>query len=465
MSTGAQQKNPFVRRKRVDGVRVVGTRWWNESLERGSAAAATSRRNALIALGVGGGVVSLIAIPSLCTSDDDGVESSMDSLELQRKLGWDVGGEQRSLALAGRAVGDVEGGWTWRPILDANKLAERLRPSEGRLLPYYDPTLFQAPEQPSAQILRAALAPVHTSSMDDAYLRGRALGTLFEAADHPRDTAVVIDLPGADAVAAAAALADHFAPVFMFDNWPHPMGVVPSQQTIGAALYYLPVFERMNQTRVPPAPPAFVLDANRLLPYRDAASEFDNRYAVSLPSLSSLKGLGIKQILYLRADDASLLESDDLNEDLSQLEASGMQVRALAMTDFQPEGAGTANVPDAGASASATASSRSRHYYYGGSPGTHFIFWSSYGWYRPAPVRGVAPPARPFVSRGAAYRPTPRPTIFASRAFGGTPGVGKQKPSGFGRVSVRTSTSTGSVTRVGSGRSGSFGRSFSSSSG
>jgi hypothetical protein len=43
-------------------------------------------------------------------------------------------------------------------------------------------------------------------------------------------------------------------------------------------------------------------------------------------------------------------------------------------------------------------------------------------------------------------------------------GVGKQKPSGFGRVSVRMNSS-GRLTAVGNRRSGSFGRSRSSYSG
>ena len=41
------------------------------------------------------------------------------------------------------------------------------------------------------------------------------------------DVALVLDLPGPEAVAVAAALAPCFDPVFVFDNWPHPLGVVP----------------------------------------------------------------------------------------------------------------------------------------------------------------------------------------------------------------------------------------------
>jgi hypothetical protein len=50
--------------------------------------------------------------------------------------------------------------------------------------------------------------------------------------------------------------------------------------------------------------------------------------------------------------------------------------------------------------------------------------------------------------------------MFSSRTVGGTGGIGRQKPTGFGRVSYRTSGSSGS-----SGRSGSFGRSSYSSGG
>ena len=106
--------------------------------------------------------------------------------------------------------------------------------------------------------------------------------------------------------------------------------------------------------------------------------------------------------------------------------------------------------------------------YYGGHPHTHLWFWHNYGWYTPrsysslpsrAPAAALPTPAPPVnISRGAAYRPVSRPTLFSSRTVGGTSGVGKQKPSGFGRVSVRASKSTGAITRVHNGRSGSFGR-------
>ncbi|MEK7830209.1 MAG: hypothetical protein AAB401_03940, partial [Acidobacteriota bacterium] len=54
-----------------------------------------------------------------------------------------------------------------------------------------------------------------------------------------------------------------------------------------------------------------------------------------------------------------------------------------------------------------------------------------------------------------------RPTVFSSSRVGassGATGVGRSKPSGFGRTSVRRG-SDGRVSGVRSGRSGSYGRS------
>jgi hypothetical protein len=305
-----------------------------------------------------------------------------------------------------------------------------------------------------------------TAMMQNAFGIGRVVGDMFVAAGNPTDTAVIIDLPGPNAVAMAAGLADRFAPTFVFGNWPHPRGVVPSHETIGAALYYLPVFERGNQTRGMPAPPVFVLDANRLLPYRDSAVDFDNRYAVSMPSASSLRELGIAHVLYVRPDDGNLTELDDLNEDFTAFEAAGIPVRAMAMSDFWLDTAHPAPAVDAGTASASATTTTARYHYHGG---TYVHFWSSYGWYQPAPPRGGTalrtPPVVSQPSRAPSYRPVARQTIFSSRTLGGLSGVGKQKPSGFGRVSVRTSRSSGAVRSVGhySGRSGSFGRVSSSS--
>ncbi len=256
-------------------------------------AAAISRRRAIaLQLGLGGGVMAIAVVGGVIAnkSDDDDVESKMDALELQRRTSWNVGDVDRRLTLTDGRTNDADGSEIWRTVLLNQRLADVLAPGEARLQPYYAPSLFQAPDQ-SAD-LRMDLTPMLRTSMEDVYDRGRALAEAFAAAGHPRDTALVIDMKGPEAVAVAAAVAPDFAPVFTFDNWPHPRGVVPSHETLAAALYYLPWLQRAAASRSTPAPPAFVLDANRLASYTDEVAHFDNRYAVSLPSASSLQAAG-----------------------------------------------------------------------------------------------------------------------------------------------------------------------------
>jgi hypothetical protein len=40
-----------------------------------------------------------------------------------------------------------------------------------------------------------------------------------------------------------------FEPVFLFDNWPHPQGVVPSHLVLAAALHYQPLFLKARAAR------------------------------------------------------------------------------------------------------------------------------------------------------------------------------------------------------------------------
>jgi len=61
-------------------------------------------------------------------------------------------------------------------------------------------------------------------------------------------------------------------------------------------------------------------------------------------------------------------------------------------------------------------------------------------------------------SRASSYRPVGRSTLFGGRAFG----VGAtQRPNGFGRITVHASSGGELSTGSGRGRSGSFGRGYS----
>jgi hypothetical protein len=464
----------FVRKAFFDERQLVGARWWQEHL-----AAHVTRRDSLKTLGIlavgllGAGVAAKIievmatksARPSGGASSggsgltDDDLQVTKDAIELQRAEGWDVGRSGGRIEIAGASSLDVDGKAWASSTLDT--LAADMTPVQSALVPYYVPTLFQsvASSATSNAALRTAIRPMHSVEMDRAVSQGYGLASLF--ADLPKETAVVVDMPGPLAVAFAAAMADQFEPVFTFDNWPHPVGVVHAHETLAAVLYFAPLLRRLASERRLPAPPVFVLDSNRLSPYSDASTQFDNRYLAKVPTKEGFASLGVKHLLYVT--DGVYQETDDLNDDFVGFKAAGLGPKMVDRGDFSlasDADAGAARVAigvaDAGAApanAGYTYAPRPVYYttpyYYGGYPHTHYWFWHSYGWYSPRPMGYASEPPRA-VSMGHAYSPSPRLTIFS----GGT------RPGGFGRVSVTTSRSTGHVTSTSyGGRSGSFGRS------
>jgi hypothetical protein len=437
----------------------TGARWWRDALVGTQLGL---RRYSSAGLGLLGGSLALTGCYDAAVGQDERarggeVDRAMDTRELQRQAGWNVGQPEAQLSFPGQTPVDVAGGAGWSDGLE--QLTDRMRPADPALAPYYVPTLFQSLIGPSSFDLRAVMTPILTPEMRLAYERGQALLTLFEQAGFPPDTALVLDLPGPESVAVASAVAGRFAPVFTFDNWPHPLGVVPSHLTLGAVLYSAPIFEQAQQSRPAPAPPALVLDAWRLAPYTDEDTQFDNRYTAKLPTAEGLAALGIHHVLYVTAGPGA--EADDLNEVFVSYAQGGVEVKSIALSDFQesseppPEYVTVYPWPRV---------SSGRYWYYGGSWGGHLSFWRYYGWHRPVrppPWWGgprVVPPPR--VSGGFRYVPAPRPTLFHGlprRVHGPGPHVVGAPPA-FGHVTVRTSRRTGVVIGVRPGRSGSFGR-------
>jgi hypothetical protein len=469
-------------RSRFPEAGSLGARWWQDGLE------AHYRPPALplvLAMGGAAATAGLTGCVELIQSRDD-MDVDVDALELQRREGWNVGQPGAQLSFPGASASDIAGGPSWRERIAT--LPQRMQPTQLALLPYYVPTLLQAAAAPSSAELRAQLRPIATPEMARAFARGQALLTLFGQVGFPTDSAVVIDVPGPEAVAVAAGMAARFEPVMTFDNWPHPLGVVPSHLTLGAVLYYAPIFEQARAARPQPAPPVFVLDANRLAPYGDADRQFDNRYLAKLPNAEGLARLGIKHLLYVRPDAGHAQELDDLNADFVALDQARIEIRMLALTDLTestaPPPAGPTEVaadnPDGGVVAELgeadqpppppeeiyfwpTGDGAGARFYFGGSWYWHCHFWDFYGWYpsprgyrgtngqrvhvaQPPPVHVAQPPP---LSGARAYRPAVRATLFSGPAL---------PTRGLGHVSVRASRWDGHLTGVRAGRSGSFGR-------
>jgi hypothetical protein len=411
-----------------------------------------SRRNFLIAAGVG--TVGVVGLAWWALSDDT-TDVNDDSLQLQRKHGWNLGSEDKKLELLSSQSVDSTGSDGWKKYLDQSAMLTAYQTRSNTWMPYFVPTLIQSLQ---FDTLRSQLSPIYLQPMQESNERAQSIAKEFLVnAQNAGETAIIVDLPGAESVAFGAGMADVAHLITTFDNFPHPLGVTPSQNTLAAMLYYANEVETKQSKVAANAPPVFLLDSNRLANYTDEEKQFDNRYLAKLPSAQAFKERGVKSIIYVTPDRNRKEELDDLNEDFVDYRSQGMNVAMMPLSDFVQATEPTTN---------------RRTYYYGGSPASHMYFFYSYPFYQPYPVytsrypayyRGPAPTVRPISP--PTYTPAPRPTVFSGTRVGSaTSGVGKSKPSGFGRSTVRVSGTSVVGTRAGrSGyyspsRSGSFGR-------
>lgn len=469
---------PFTRNAQVDKPGIVGARWWHAALadEQAKIARRTAIRGILLA---GGALAGLGAILTMCAhvaGEDDVDLTRQTSLDAQRAYGWNFGARTDPLVFDGVSQKPFD------PAALPN-LTDDLRPSQTELVPYYLPTLFQSPYAVPKQMSALApeeatgfkplfqvMKPIHTPAMDAAYARGRSLASVFaallDAGGLPSDarTALVVDLPGPEAVAFAAGAASVFDPVFLFDNWPHPKGVARAHETLAAAAYYQPLFAKTRRAPWGKKPPMFVLDRHRLAPYTDESTQFDNRYVAKLPSpAASLAALDVQRVLYVVPSTAAAArELDDLNDDFALYAASRIDVKALALDVFSSSpGVDAGSVPPKPPPASpakvdSTSDdllAESGWVYYGGTPASHHSFFLDYPWTKaPRPAS-----ARLTSNRGAAYSPTPRKTPYSSGSPAGA--TTKPRPTTFGTVAVVVAAGTGTVLGGRFSGSGSWNRS------
>lgn len=430
--------------------------WWEESLNR--------RQAGVRLAGLGVGAVALVSAAGLIGcggSDEEFSEEDManakDALEVQKSEGWNVGADKKMMTVRNASPTDSKGSLDgWQSYKDPAKLRAAWEPTNGALKPYISAELINSLNQPT---LKSSIQPVHSSSMDEAYSRGLGMKELLKGSKDVASTAIIVDLPGPEAVAYAAALSDYADVVTTFDNWPHPNGVVPSQETLGALLYYAQEVEENKAKREKKAPMLLVADSNRLTPYQDAGDSFDNRYLATLPTAANLKSLGVKNVLYAVPDNKRTMELDDLNEDFVAYRNDSINITMMPLTDFSPPSAEA--IAEHGQVKEGSTTTH-RTYYYGGHPYFSPFFFAYYPMmFSPMRSYNYSSMRSPSTLTRPNYTPTTRPTMFSSRTVGGASGVGKQKPSGFGRVSTRTvnGRTTYSSSSSSGGRSGSFGRS------
>jgi hypothetical protein len=418
-----------------DEPELVGAQWWRTAIEEEGDG--PSRRQALLSLAglaaAGLTVGGALGSSGCCfPSGEPELELNDRALALQKQYGWDVGSSGSPLPLP---EGLTEGPPVAPEVLDS--LVERLAPTNPAHAPFYLPVLFQSltatptsPEGSPGTRLRDVIRPIDGPALQDTLAKGRGLATLFESA--PPGRAIVVDLPGHEAVAFATGLADRFDPVFIMDNWPHPQGVVPSHLTLAATLQMLPELEAAAALRSTKAMPVFVLDSQRLAPFDETGERFDNRYLALLPSAEQLKAMGVTEIFYVRPT-AESQELDDLNADLVGWQEAGIGTQLVHTDAFRAAAEGESPPPADPAAKPRAASpddpyysarTHDHHYWYGG-PSSHWFFWSVYG--LGLPLFFATRPS----FRTPSWRPAPRPTMFS------TPAGGKHTPSGFGHVNMR----------------------------
>ena len=452
----------------LDQAGIVGARWWHKGLADAQRRQIVTRRvfagfvAAAAIAGIGYGMTRVAAISAGPPPASAYKQERKPSLEMQQRFGWSFGATGENVTFADKST------YLFLPDVVAH-LVSALEPSDPRLLPFYVSTLPASAdasprEQPTADpatvetpkaafARQGSLVPATdptladglrkmtetgpTKELANAYADGLGLGTLL--AGQKLDAAVVVDLPGPLSVALAAGAAEVLDPVLLFDNWPHPRGVVPAHQTLAALAHYAHRFEATRTARPTRAPALFVLDKNRLATYSSDASQFDNRHLAKLPPPAALKGLDYRRLLYVVETDRDL-ELADLTDLFVELVAGGIDVKILPLTSMRPTG-------EAG----------SPRGYRGDASAVPFLV--EYGWAEP----GAPPlPAGWERSPGSSYRPEPHWSLFASgKAY--DPNA-RSTPDGFATVPAYVG-SDGKVAGAVASRSGSWNRASTSGGG
>lgn len=142
-------------------------------------------------------------------------------------------------------------------------------------------------------------------------------------------TALVVDLPGVEAVRAGLELARRgYRPVPLFNTSVGPSSVIDAASIAGALMAGA---DELRDTSLPPdAPPAFLIDSERTRPLvKPEPGRYDNRWIVfpqDFPSASYLQAAGIGEVLLVQREPVP--PADDLAHVLLRWQQGGMQILA-----------------------------------------------------------------------------------------------------------------------------------------
>jgi hypothetical protein len=438
----------FTQKETIDKPGIVGARWWQESI-----ANEIPRRKAITGLlALGGALAGVAAIGyivsraraaprtssgSWFSSEPEYTFQDRSLLDLQKEFGWSFGATGDPLVFDGTSTAPFD-----RSALE--RMATDLAPMSALYTPYWIPTLFQSPiampkskpsgdpDAPPFKPLKDVVVPISTPAMKIAFGQGAALAAMLVSNPSKlADLAVVVDLPGPLAVAFAAGMAGKFDPVFLFDNWPHPHGIVPAHLTLAAAIYYQPLFAKVKTGSAKTLRPVFVIDRGRLATYVDSATQFDNRYTAKMPTDGNLDTMGIRNVLYVGPNAVDRFELDDLVDDFVLYSTTGTLFHVCPANAFEQT---------------------DTSFFYGGDPTTDKRFWQDW----------AGDPSARTPNEVQAYTPKPRATAYSS-AIPIASVTAHPRPAGFGTIPVAVAVGTGVVLGARASRSGSWNRTTSTS--
>jgi len=206
--------------------------------------------------------------------------------------------------------------------MDKQTLFDLWAPAQGVWSPWAKPVLFA--HWPRPLLTRHAVPSFDLSAVAPAAER----------------SAIVVEMPGAEAVAVGLALAERgYRPVPLFNACPPPWvasaGPVPAIIDVDSILAALvDGAARLSQVTLPKdAPPAFLIDAHRQRPLQPGSEGwFDNRsvlFVTDFPSATFLGAQGITQVLLLREGQRHL--EGDLAYVLRTWQRAGMRLASLAL--------------------------------------------------------------------------------------------------------------------------------------
>ncbi|MEZ6191392.1 MAG: hypothetical protein R3C45_08900 [Phycisphaerales bacterium] len=160
--------------------------------------------------------------------------------------------------------------------------------------------------------------------------------------DNYGDTALIVNLPGVESVAAGLELIDFgYRPIPLYNAAPGHSRAVHKLDPVIHALEG--GTERLNEKHIDPdAPPAFLIDADRIAGPRDPKpGTFDNRWVIfpqDVPSAGFLKRQNINRVVLIQ-DEYTPAWQDDLCHILCRWQDAGIAIEKLVLgksNELQP---------------------------------------------------------------------------------------------------------------------------------